>query len=736
MAVGRFGRRRRGNAQNLTMLIATMLREQRQQEDRGAYDAWANGGEFKGEAMTDARYTAYLKARRDSFSKDDPLWDQFNNQLIQTEFSIGEQKIGLAFKQGKVGAGAVAAFYRSQLSKIPKDSAFYRDVAGRAAEWAKATAGAARGAAQARAKKAAESKLDGLRATIATHDALVAAVTEEAKRRGLINGRQTLFDADATDLTGMFENFTVNGQTVTFDDWRESSLAAYNAMGQAVPVYETLGWDTKGLNEDRQKFVTGYLNNLNAIDDRKKYELAREIWLDRIDSAQGDPFLEAQYTQDYVSSLTNIYNQGLKPTGMEANDSDFLGAITNEITALTTGKPSGPTPTDLIEGGEGDAKSSAETVAGLQSAIEMLNNGQAYYGQNEPGGAFGVIPYPPNAAFDPFGRNGLGDDVQQSVTKVGGQTRVVYLKGAPIKGAILRAPDGTAVDLSTVDPASIPGLIRQGYYPEQADTVVGYMFQKPGAATPTYGVYDAQGNLQFTEDNPFTTGLYGAGDSLVVIGSPVLDAKGNPVLDPGSVIANPNAPLSPLPVDKEIGQSEMNRLLGSAGVTPLGLTPEKASEYDNWRQQQAAAAQGQSVALNQPKQMGGSLKGGAVSPAQSAINAALAAAQASLSAFTRNMPPDQMNPIPTPGPQPGPAPTLPSPILPPPLAPQSTAEMNSTLQSMMPSTSQLSDLQDKDTTGAGGAAAGSWTSVQKYIDQQNGNYTVNSVNKFSTKQRV
>lgn len=726
MAVGRFGRRRRGNAANLTMLIATLMREQRQQEDRAANDAWANGGEFQGSPMTDARYVAYLKGRRDSFSKDDALWDQFNNQVIQTEFSIGEQKVGLAFKQGKVGAGAVAAFYRSQLSKIPQDSAFYREVAGRAAEWAKAASGAARGAGKARAKKAAEAKLDGLKATIASHDALVNAVTEEAKRRGLINGKQTLFDADATDLTGMFENLVINGKAVTFDDWRQSSLSAYNAMGQAIPVYKALDWDTKGLNEDRQKFLNGYLSNINAIDDRKKYELAREIWLDRIDSAQGDPFLEAQYTQDYVSSLSSIYKQGLNATGLDTNDSDFLGAITNEISALTTGKPSGPTPTDLIEGGEQDAKSSAETVAGLQNAIQLLSSGQAFYGQSEPGGALGVIPYPPNAAIDPFGRKGLGDDYQQSVTKVGGETRVVYLKGAAIKGAILRAPDGSAIDLSAINPSAIPNLIRQGYYPEQQDTVVGYMFQKPGGKAPTYGVYDAQGNLQFTDQNPFVTGLYGAGEGLLVYGNPTLDGEKNVVLNPGSVLANPNMPLSPIPVDPEIGQAEMNRLLGNAGLTPLGLSPEKAFEYDNWRRAQQAPQTNTIISRAQQDRMSQGTAEAAQSPAQSAINAALAAAQASLSAFTRNRPPDQYNPIPSPTPAPAPPPTLPTPFVTP--QPTSKEQLNSSLQSFVPSSAQLSIAQANDTTGGAGAAAGSWTAVQKYLDQQAGNYKVSAVN--------
>src|SRR6185437_14513007 len=102
------------------------------------FDAWQNGGTFDGKPVTDSRILAYIQTRRDGFSKDDPLYSEWNNSLIQHKFSIGESKIGLAFKQGKVSAGAVANFYNQQLKSIPQDSQFYRDVAGRAAQWAKA----------------------------------------------------------------------------------------------------------------------------------------------------------------------------------------------------------------------------------------------------------------------------------------------------------------------------------------------------------------------------------------------------------------------------------------------------------------------------------------------------------------------------------------------------------------------------------------------------------------------
>ena len=183
MARGQFGRRKRGNATNLTALIASLLREQRQAEDRAIFDAYQNGGKFQGKLVDDARILAYMKGRRDGFSTDDPLYDEWNNRLIQTRFSIGEQKIGLAFKQGRASAGAVAAFYRGQLKSIPRNSAFYREVAGRAADWAKSAAGAARGRARGRASAGTRAKLNAQLEKQQSYLALERALTAYARRR-------------------------------------------------------------------------------------------------------------------------------------------------------------------------------------------------------------------------------------------------------------------------------------------------------------------------------------------------------------------------------------------------------------------------------------------------------------------------------------------------------------------------------------------------------------------------
>src|SRR3990170_6091918 len=123
------------------------MQQQRAAEDRVMFDAYQNGGLIDGKPVTDGMFLAYLRDRRDSIDKEDPLWEEWNNRVIQQTFNIAESKIITAFRQGKVGSGAVAAFYRAEMAKVPQNSQVWRDMAQSAAQWAEAAgSGAARAA--------------------------------------------------------------------------------------------------------------------------------------------------------------------------------------------------------------------------------------------------------------------------------------------------------------------------------------------------------------------------------------------------------------------------------------------------------------------------------------------------------------------------------------------------------------------------------------------------------------
>ena len=104
---GRFGRRHRTYT-NLTVLIAQLMQQQRAAEDRVMFDAYQNGGLIDGKPVTDGMFLAYLRDRRDSIDKEDPLWEEWNNRYLQQKFNIAESIITTAFARGKASAGAVA----------------------------------------------------------------------------------------------------------------------------------------------------------------------------------------------------------------------------------------------------------------------------------------------------------------------------------------------------------------------------------------------------------------------------------------------------------------------------------------------------------------------------------------------------------------------------------------------------------------------------------------------------
>jgi hypothetical protein len=105
------------------------------QEDQNYIDAWKNGGEVDGKPVNDARLLAHFKARRDSLSKDDPLWDEWDNRLTQYTFAIEESKMSLKWDQKKVSESQMSAFYARWAHKATKNSEFRRTLESSAARW-------------------------------------------------------------------------------------------------------------------------------------------------------------------------------------------------------------------------------------------------------------------------------------------------------------------------------------------------------------------------------------------------------------------------------------------------------------------------------------------------------------------------------------------------------------------------------------------------------------------------
>ena len=573
MARGRFGHRPRPSG-NLTSLIVQLYREQKAAEDRVMFDAYQNGGKgIDGKPVTDAAIRKYIAGRRDSFTQDDPLYSEWNNRLIQIDFKIGEEKVGLAYKQGKVGAGAVAAYYRHQLAHIPQDSEFYRTVAGRAADWAKAAAGAARSAARSRLTKALEAKQNGVQKLWDNYSSLEGILTDAAKRAGLIAGNQTLTDADASDLEAFLHNGVAgpHGTKITFADWQHSTVSAYKAFDTLIGINKQLGRGTKTLTKQKGEFLEQNLVRVNTVDDRAKYELARDAFMAASKDANGDPRKVLDAAQTYAATLSSIKASASKSKGTAQVDAEFIGGLTNEISALTTGKASGSSVADLQSTtGEGtptsDLQDTADSIAKATADVKALANGDAFFGQTEFGGGFKVQYYPPGAKLDPFGKNGLDASFQPSVVNIDGEPTEVVLKGQPVQAFGLTDAQGNpvtnidingkAVPIENLTAGQINALVQSGYKRTDDPTTVGYVFTDAGGKNVKYGVVQSDGSIQYTTVNPFGSSLTPAGDNGFVMFT-------------GSD-SNPNTG-KPQPTVPPFKLANADSFLADEGITPKDL---------------------------------------------------------------------------------------------------------------------------------------------------------------------
>jgi hypothetical protein len=147
---GSFGRVPR-YAPSLASMINSIAREMAAQRDSNIMDAWQNGGLFEGKPVTDDMVLAHWKAKMADVSRDDPLYDSYQNAYMQLDYRIQSGRIETSYKQGKTTDNQLAQFYLNWAKKVPKDSEFYRTLqqdAARFLESAKAKGKAARAQAE------------------------------------------------------------------------------------------------------------------------------------------------------------------------------------------------------------------------------------------------------------------------------------------------------------------------------------------------------------------------------------------------------------------------------------------------------------------------------------------------------------------------------------------------------------------------------------------------------------
>lgn len=136
---GRFGRLPT-ESPDLSSQIVSLMEQYYAGQDRGMLDAWTNGGTYQGKKVNDRDILKHYRKRRDGFDKDDPMYDQWNQDLWQMRYQISDEQVQMKYRMGKIGPRAVAAHYRKWAKKMPRNSSFYRNLMAAHGDYLKAAA--------------------------------------------------------------------------------------------------------------------------------------------------------------------------------------------------------------------------------------------------------------------------------------------------------------------------------------------------------------------------------------------------------------------------------------------------------------------------------------------------------------------------------------------------------------------------------------------------------------------
>lgn len=344
--VGRFGRLPT-QAPDLSGQIVSMIEQYQNALDSNILDAWQNGGKFKGEKVTDRRILNWYRKRRDSYDKDDPEWDEWDNELWQMRFRVSNEKVMMQYRMGNIGEAAVARHYREWARKMPVKSSYYRNLMQSAGQFEQAAS-----AGRAAASKAYD--YEALMRRVRSHDDDVRAgermfsiINDYARSYGFIEANETVFTTntfEAADISSLMANVSEDqywpqiseyldkeygfGGTLTWEKLERATNRAIRGKKAQIAEYKKAPGDWSsyitGLKND-----IGDLQQIKTLDDRmaayEKYVNAYNEWNEATMDGT-DPSSVMQPDAAYIKKLKTI-RQDLLDNGMTAEAGDVLMEI-------------------------------------------------------------------------------------------------------------------------------------------------------------------------------------------------------------------------------------------------------------------------------------------------------------------------------------------------------------------------------------------------------------------------
>jgi hypothetical protein len=354
------------------------------------YNAWKYGAKFEGKFVTDSML---LKAIGDAellYPENDARRLQWTSFKSQIRFQIDESITLTKFAQGKISAGAVAGFYKGELSKFAPDSEMYREIARRAAEWGKSAASQAAGAAAKARRDRAEKAIAALTAPYADALQVTQKLVELGQKWGALPtafpttpGRENARDLQPYQtqhertMVGLAQEVLPGG----WDAYVSLLVNAHKGLVEAYNMALKAGLPESRLNDIAKMIADSWLNIQQAktMPIRAKYEAIRSTFDAAVAAANGNPIAEARALRQYENGLTQLLGEAQTAEGI---DPAIIGAMRTELSIVQgNGIPENAMTVFRMYGGpEDDPKYLSKVVSDVAlHAQKILNGEEALY---------------------------------------------------------------------------------------------------------------------------------------------------------------------------------------------------------------------------------------------------------------------------------------------------------------------------------------------------------------------
>jgi hypothetical protein len=565
---GRFGHLPAA-APDLSATIVSMLEQYEAQRDRNIQTAWEQGGPFEGKKVTDQTYLAFVQKRAAEVSKDDPMYDYWMQTLFSLRFQIAESKANLQYQRENWSESDMAAFYRREAQKVPRNSEAWRDLMTSAAQFAKA-ARAARSASNAEAKRRAYERQQKAvdRESVAPAQKVDRLFGEWLSRNGYIPegknwwelassevlpietllgdfentpyGRRTIAQLEATDphFNGHFTMDYVTGSIERAKRGERQMMKNAQKYGSKTDAdahrNEMHGWDTKGEKTGGWDVTVDYLN-------------AVKTWQDAGGGDESQPLsVRAQADAQLMTRLHRLENRYVR-----VGDITNAGKVRNRMRLLSGDTENIADDTFIEEDWAGQFANTNEEAIGLRrdlsegrnadvEGLQMLADGTGVevlgadgrytvvaaeeVGTAYPGGTHAVARTAPGTRMT---------DANGKVITTPASTYMVHTARIPIYVRVFNTQyeDPVTGRITDESAALFPRLA-------QTDELVGYLSVDENG-DETYEMIRDNGESRFLYDDPFQSELVkrrlNTGNEVIVVAQDTPETTNVFVPDPKDI---------------------------------------------------------------------------------------------------------------------------------------------------------------------------------------------------------